>query len=378
MLINFHELSEPLGRVLLLVLAIVLIWLLRRLLILLVARPLGKLLQKQGRTDIDDVITTIIAPPIRILLIALGLFVAAQILNLDARAFGFVSSITSTLVIIAFALIAYRIVTLVFLTRGRLYSITGIAVEEALLPFARTGLQIVILAIALVIIINGWGYDVSGLIAGLGIGGLAISLAAQDTLSNLFGFTAIVGDRPFSVGEYIKTKDVEGTIEQVGVRSTRVRQQDQAVVTVPNSMLASSAVLNWSRLRKRQINLTLGIAYGARAEQVEMLLQRLRDLLKNWENADADSVVVNLVNFGDRSLEILVRCYLNIADWGPFTQEKERIFLAIMRIVEEMGLQVAVPSRTLYIENLSEVLGRPLAPNAQSGTAGHDNERKLN
>jgi MscS family membrane protein len=150
---------------------------------------------------------------------------------------------------------------------------------------------------------------------------------------------------------------------------------DQAVVTVPNSMLASSAILNWSRLRKRQINLTLGIAYGARADQLEMLLQRLRDLLANWDQADKESVVVNLVNFGDHSLEILVRCYLNIADWGPFTQEKERIFLAIMRLVEEMGLQVAVPSRTLYIENLGEVLNRPLAQNVPSGTDGHESER---
>jgi MscS family membrane protein len=375
MLINWRELSEPFGRALLIVLSVLLIWLLRRLLILVVARPIGRLLHNSGRTDIDGIITNVIAPPMRILLIAFALFITAQLLELDAEAFGFVSNITRMLVVIAFALIAYRVVTLAFLTRGRLYSITGIAVEEALLPFARTGLQIVILAITLVIIINDWGYDVSGLIAGLGIGGLAISLAAQDTLSNLFGFTAIVGDRPFSVGEYIKTKDVEGIIEQVGLRSTRVRQLDQAVVTVPNSVLASSAILNWSRLRKRQINLTLGITYGARSEQVETLLQRLRDLLVNWENADAQSVVVNLVNLGDRSLEILVRCYLNIADWGPFTQEKERIFLAIMRIVEEIGLQVAVPSRTIYIENLGEVLSRTLAQNVPDSADGHESER---
>lgn len=244
MLINIYELSQPLGRVLLIVLVVVLIWLLRRLLILILARPLQRVLERTGRGDLDDLITRIIAPPVRVLLIALSIFIAAQLLDLDITASQFVTRITRTLVVIAFALAAYQIVTVIFLTRGRLYSITGIASEDALLPFARTGLQIIILAIVLVSIIQEWGYDVSGLIAGLGIGGLAISLAAQDTLSNLFGFTAIVGDRPFAVGEYIKTKDVEGLIEQVGLRSTRVRQMDQAVVTVPNSMLASSAILN--------------------------------------------------------------------------------------------------------------------------------------
>lgn len=355
MLINLHELNEPVVRVLLVLLALALIWVLRRLLVFVVARPFGSLLQRTGRTDIDDIMSKVVAPPIRVLLIALALYLAARVLDLDSAAAGVVTQITRTLVIIAFALIAYRIVTLLFLTRGRLYSLTGIAIEEALLPFARTGLQIIILAIAIVIIIQVLGYDVSGLIAGLGIGGLAISLAAQDTLANLFGFTAIVGDRPFSVGEYIKTKDIEGSIEHVGLRSTRVRQNDQAVVTVPNSVLASSAILNWSRLRKRQINLTLGITYGVRAEELERLLQRLRDLLVDWENVDNESVVVNLINFGERSLEILVRCYVNIAEWGPFTQEKERIFLAIMKVVEEMGMQIAVPSRTLYIENLNEL-----------------------
>ena len=371
--INFDQLREPLGRVLIVFLVLLLIWLLRRLLVLILARPLQRLLERSGRNDLDDVISSIVVPPTRILLIAFSIFIIAQLLNLDSSALQFTARLTRMLVIIAVALIAYRIVTLVLLTRGRLFSITGVAIEEALLPFARTGLQIIIFAISLVIIIQEWGYDVSGLIAGLGIGGLAISLAAQDTLSNLFGFTAIVGDRPFAVGESIKTKDVEGTIEHVGLRSTRVRQMDQAVVTVPNSMLASSAILNWSRLNKRQINLTLGIAYGVSAQELETLLQRLRDLLTHWENVEEKSVIVHLVNFGERSLEILVRCYLNIADWTEFTREKELIFLAIMRIVEEMGLQIAVASRTLYIENLGELLNQPV-PRASSTADGREDE----
>lgn len=362
MLINFDELNRDLAPVLLIVLAVIFIWLTRRLLLMLLGRPLSRLLERTGRTDVDAIIRKTVVPPVRILLIALSIYLASRLLMLDMAANEFVNQLTQMLVIIAITMIIYRLVSLVFLTRGRLYSITGIVVEDALLPFVRTSLRIVIIALATILVLRTWGFDVSGLIAGLGIGGLAISLAAQDTLSNLFGFTAIVGDRPFVVGEFIKTKDLEGTIEKVGLRSTRVRQHDQAVVTIPNSVLAASAILNWSRLQKRQINLTLGITYGATAGELEQLLQRLRDQLASREAVDSASVVVNLVNFGERSLEILVRCYVNIADWGQFTQEKEYIFLDIMSAVEALGLQVAVPSRTVYIENLQDLLARqPIA-----------------
>jgi MscS family membrane protein len=374
MLINFDQLREPLGRVLLVFLVLLLIWLLRRLMVLILARPLQRVLERSGRTEIDGLITNVVVPPARILLIAASIFIIAQLLNLDSAALQFSARITRTLVITAVALIAYRLVTLVFLTRGRLFSITGIAIEEALLPFARTGLQVIIFALSLVIIIQEWGYDVSGLIAGLGIGGLAISLAAQDSLSNLFGFTAIVGDRPFAVGEYIRTKDVEGLIEHVGLRSTRVRQLDQAVVTVPNSLLASSAILNWSRLSKRRIDTKIGIIYGATPDQLEALLQRLRETIAAREHVDEASVIVNLINFGESALEILIRCYVNLSDWAQFTQEKEYILLEIMRTVDDMGLQIAFPTRSLYIENLRELLGQPV-PRSDSAVSEEEDAR---
>jgi MscS family membrane protein len=372
--INFDQLREPLGRVLLVFLVLLLIWLLRRLMVLILARPLQRVLERSGRTEIDGLITNVVVPPARILLIAASIFIIAQLLNLDSAALQFSARITRTLVITAVALIAYRLVTLVFLTRGRLFSITGIAIEEALLPFARTGLQVIIFALSLVIIIQEWGYDVSGLIAGLGIGGLAISLAAQDSLSNLFGFTAIVGDRPFAVGEYIRTKDVEGLIEHVGLRSTRVRQLDQAVVTVPNSLLASSAILNWSRLSKRRIDTKIGIIYGATPDQLEALLQRLRETIAAREHVDEASVIVNLINFGESALEILIRCYVNLSDWAQFTQEKEYILLEIMRTVDDMGLQIAFPTRSLYIENLRELLGQPV-PRSDSAVSEEEDAR---
>lgn len=338
-----------LARILLVLLAFMLIWLLRNLLVALITRPLERMLVTSGYTDLREAIQRLVIAPVRYLLIAFGLWLAARLLELPPNTFTFVILITRTLVILAVALVLYRVIELVLLSSGTLSRLTGTVINESLLPFARTGLNIVLAAMVLVIIVQEWGYDVSGLVAGLGLGGLAFSLAAKDTLSNLFGFTAIVGDRPFVVGDYIKTKDVEGSIEYVGLRSTRVRQLDQAMVTVPNSMLADAAILNWSRLSRRRIDSTIGIPYGTPSYVLTELIDRLRALLNNWQAVDQDTIVVYFINFGPTALEVLVRCYLDLSDWKEFTAEKERLLLAIMQVFEEMHIEINSPNRVVYL-----------------------------
>ncbi len=345
-----------LARILLVILAFGVIWLLRSLLIWLLSKPLENLLKRAGHADLDDSVRHIINRPSGYLLFALALDIGARFLEVDASIMDFVHHVSRTLVIVAVAAIIYGFVDVTVFSRRRLFLLTGLAVDEALIPFIRTGVKLLAWVLALVIIIQVWGYDVSGLIAGLGIGGLAISLAAQETLSNIFGFATIVSDRPLVVGEYVKTPDVEGIIERVGLRSTRVRQLDQAVVTVPNSKMASSTILNWSRLAKRQINLTLGVTYATTPDQMEALLEGLRTMLKQRETVDPDSVVVYFIEFGGSALNVLIRCYVNFSDWGAFTAEKEKILLEIMRVVQHANLQIAFPSRSIYIENVSDGL----------------------
>ncbi|MBK8035194.1 MAG: mechanosensitive ion channel family protein [Anaerolineae bacterium] len=353
------------ARVVLVLILLIAIWLLRRLIAWLLARPLERIVTRAGRTDLIEPTRGLFSTATGYLLLALWIDLGARIFDFHPTIMNIVQHLTRTLVIVAFAVMIYRLVASAVYSRNRLLLFTGITIEEALIPFVRTGLQLLILAIGLVIIIQEWGYDVSGLIAGLGLGGLALSLAAQDTLANIFGFTAVVGDRPFVVGEFIKTKDVEGTIEHVGLRSTRVRQINQAVVTVPNSMLASAAVLNWSRLTKRQVDMTLNISYDADAETMQSMLGQIRAYLSDHEKVEPGSVVVYLVNFGSSSMEVLVRCYLTIGDWKEFTATKEGILLEILRIVNQLGLHIAFPRSALYIDNLRGELNlseQPLAP----------------
>ncbi len=339
-------LRENLTRIVLAVIVLVLFWLLRRLLAALVVSPL-QALAKRSNSGWDDMVLDIVTVPARLIIIALGLLVGAEILNVDVTTSIFVVHLARVLIIIALLLAAYRIVDALAPSSNRLFRLTGLTINERLLPFMRTAIKLILIALALVIIIQEWGYDVSGLVAGLGLGGLAFSLAAKDTVENLFGFTTIVGDQPFMVGEFIKTSDVEGTVEHVGIRSTRVRQPDQSYVTVPNSKLASSPILNWSRLSKRWYNTTLRVTYGASRKDIVELMERIKTVLAAREKVQVDSIIVNFINFGDLGFEILVRCYVNIPEWPVFTNERESINLEIIAIYEELGLHFPVITRQL-------------------------------
>lgn len=357
MLENLPEtIRTGLARFLLVLIVFGLIVLVRSTVTWLLSKPLERLLRRTRQAGLDERIRKVVSQLAGYLLLALAIDLSARILEFPPDVMTLVLRVTRTLVVISVALLVARLIDTLVLSRRQVYLLTGLSVDEALLPFIRTGAQLVVLALGLVIVIQVWGYDVTGLIAGLGLGGLAISLAAQDTLSNIFGFAAIVSDRPFVVGEYIKTKDVEGAIERVGLRSTRVRQLDQAVVSVPNSMLVGSAILNWSRLSRRKVELTLGVTYRTSPDQMQALLENLRGLLADRRTVDQDSVVVFFVGFADSALNILVRCYVNIADWKEFSAEKERILIDIMRAVEDHGLQLAFPSTSIYVENLNNGL----------------------
>lgn len=357
------DVRSTLVRVLLAALVLLLVWALRSALTRIILTPLRALARRANASWAELLLDTI-TPPARFLVIAIGLVLGAQILQVDPTTAFFVERVVRTLIIIAIFLAIYRVVDLLATTSNRLFRLTGMSIPDRLLPFARTATKLVLVALSLIIIVQEWGYDVSGLIAGLGLGGLALSLASKDTVENLFGFTTIVGDQPFVIGDFIKTPDVEGTVEHVGVRSTRIRQPNQAYVTVPNSKLGSSVILNWSRLSKRWYDLTLRIEYDASLRQINALLERVRAMLAARDLVEKESIIVHLVNFGDNGLEILIRCYIFLADWAAFTAEKEAINLEILKIVEELGLSIAIPNRSLYIEDKSRLLDSASSPSS--------------
>lgn len=351
-----ENIRQAVLRVLLAALAILIIWGSRRLITWLLVKPLGWVAAR-NKGDLDTLLIDTLVRPTRLIVTAVGLVVAAQLLLVSNSVNVVIQAISRTLLIVAVFMILARLVDVFAPNSARLYRLTGMNVEERLLPFARTAAKLVIIALGIVIVVQEWGYDVSGLVAGLGLFGLAFSLAAKDTAENLFGFTTIVGDRPFHAGEFIKTPDVEGTVEYVGVRSTRIRQLNQALVTVPNSKLAQSAILNWSRLSRRWYDTTIGISYAASSDDI-------RDILQSREQVEKESILVHFVEFGSSSLNILVRAYIGLPDWAEFTAEKEIIHLAIIDAIAELGLRMAFPSQSIYVEHIPRFFeaGPPAPP----------------
>jgi len=322
--------------------------LLRRVFTWAIVAPLRSLANRT-ENELDDNIVNIVEPASGYIVAAVALLLSAAILEIGELELVLMNRLARSLIVVGVAVALFQAIDHIGAS-SRLISLTGLTIDKELMPFLRTGLRVVLIAVVLVVILQEWEYNVSGLIAGLGLGGLAFSLAAQDTVSNLFGFSTIVTDRPFVVGEYISADGVEGVVERVGVRSTKIRTLDQSLIIVPNNKLSDSIITNWSRLSYRRFNFTIGLTYTTTHTQMREFLQRVRDALAAQPVVREDTILVRFNEFSSSSLDVLVRCDVDLPDWGDWVAGREQTYLAIMDIVDEMGLSMAFPSRSLYVE----------------------------
>lgn len=348
-----EEVQTLVLNLILFLIALIIIWVLRIIVTRMILSPMHRAASRT-ETDVDDKALDAIERPMRIMVLGFGIIVVSAIFSFGQELDAFTDSLSRALILAAVVFFIYNLVDVIGVTSNNLERISGLHIEDRLLPFLRVVVKVFIVVMGSFIIIQEFGYDVTGLIASFGVVGLAFSLAAQDTAANVFGFTAIVSDNPFDVGDYIVTGDVAGTVEKVGVRSTRLRKLDQSFVTLPNSSLTDAAVTNWSRLTKRRLDFYIGLSYDTTPAQMREILHQLRELLKGREYTDTESVIVHFTEFGDSALNIRVIAYLLIADWSQYTAEVEEINLDIMEIVENLGLSMAFPSQSIYIETLPE------------------------
>jgi len=261
-----------------------------------------------------------------------------------------------------------------------------INLNTELQPLARVATKFVLFAVGLLIIAQIWNMNLAGIIAGIGIAGLAVSLAAKELLDDALGFALILSDDPFDIGDYVISPHGEGIIEKIGLRATRIRQLNQGLRIIPNHQIANDPLTNWSRLEQRWFNFYLGITYDATADQIEELSQALREMLGQREAVDEDKIIVYFTEYGDSSLNVLIRCYINIQDWAGAKAERHEVNLEIMRIVDEMGMSIAFPTRTLHLEqvppamisedNVDSVLGEKKAEEHVLSASTSFQERK--
>ena len=179
------------------------------------------------------------------------------------------------------------------------------------------------------------------------------ALAAQDAVGNFIGTLSIFTDRPFKVGDWIIVGDkVDGNVEQIGFRSTKVRTWPKTLMSIPNQVLATEIVDNWSRMPKRRVKMTVGVTYSTTADQMEELLRRIRQLLKDDEGVDSDFFLVRFTDFGSSSLDIFLYYFTRSIKWDQHLAVRERVNLNIMRTIREMGLSIAFPTRSIYVESM--------------------------
>ena len=356
---SFFDVS--LGRITGAVFAFFLILLLRRLFTRVVLGMVA-LWTRKTRTSIDDKIIDIISPPLRFVFIPLALLVFGSVLQLPDDAEEFLTHIARSLVAVAVVWAAYRSTDVLSFMLERWTARTETLLDDHLLPLVQKAVRTVVIVLGSVILVQEWGYDVGGIIAGLGLGGLAFALAAKDSLANFFGCLVLLIDRPFAVGDWIQTDHVEGTVEEISLRSTRVRTFAQALVSVPNSTMAGDAITNWSRMGKRRIKFNLGVTYGTSRKQMAECLSRIETMLRNHPEIHPDTIFVQFTDFGDSALEIFLYFFTKTTVWAEYLKVRSDVNLKVMEILEELGMSVAFPSRSLYLERTSvtdEMAGSP-------------------
>ena len=305
-----------------------------------------------GKTEskLDDEAVAALEPPLRFTPLVAGLFLAKAILPFAGLAERVADDLLRSLAVFVLFWALYRLAEPL---RG-----LTVRVEEKIgaevVDWTIRGLKIAFVAIGAITVLEIWGIEVAPILAGLGLIGVAVALGAQDLFRNLIAGLLIIGERRLAHGEWIKIDGgVEGTVEAIGFRSTRVRQFDKAPIYVPNSKLSDTAVVNYTRMTHRRIYWMIGVEYRATVDQ----LRRIRDgieafLLEDDAFAHPPEVptFVRIDRFSESSIDIMVYCFTVTTSWGEWLAIKERLAYRIKAIVEEAGIDFAFPSRTLYIE----------------------------
>jgi MscS family membrane protein len=300
------------------------------------------------RADADDRLAELSPGPLRLLIFALVLTLAVPPLGLAVPVFRFLSLVTTGLMIIAGIWLLMRLTDVGATMIERQLLGRGQAIAMSIVPLGRRATKIVLAAIAILVILQNFGFNVAGLIAGLGIGGLAFALAAQKSLENLFGGVTLIADRPVQVGDFCRFGDRIGTVEEVGLRSTRVRTLDRTVVSIPNAEFANMQIENFARRDRIWFHPTIGVRYETTPDQMRFLLIELKKLLVGHPKVLADPARVRFTGLGAFSLDIEIFAYVATPDFNEYLAVQEDLLLRIIDVVDRSGTGFAFPSQTIY------------------------------
>jgi MscS family membrane protein len=311
---------------------------------------LGFHLVRRWRREHASVLRTFVAGPVQLLTVVLFISLARQPLQLSLTISRVLDALEQVLLIIAITWAILRLVE----------SFEAIARSQALrrdktillplLPVVRKTLKLVVATFAGVAVLHSFGVNVITVLAGLGVGGIAVALAAQKTLENFIGGITLYADQPVRVGEFCRFGGTVGTVEEVGLRSTRVRTLERTVVTIPNSEFSNLQIENFARRDRIWYHPTIRLRYETTPDQIRYVLIEVHRLLYAHPKVDSSSARIRFVGFGTSSLDLEVFSYVTATDYGEYLEVAEDLNLRIMDIVAAAGSRLAVPAQTTYLE----------------------------
>jgi MscS family membrane protein len=264
---------------------------------------------------------------------------------------------------------AFRVVDVLFAAAASAPFARGSPSLLGLLPLGRKLGKVLLLGLGLVAILNELGFQVASLLAGLGIGGIALALAAQKTVENLFGSVAIGVDQPFRVGDLVRVDGILGTVEAIGMRSTRIRTLDRTVVSFPNGKLADMRAETFAVRDRIRLYTNLSLVYGTTADQLRTVMAGIEGALRSHPAIAPDGISVHFTEFKESSLNVEVIASTRSGDWDDFTRVRQEVYLAFMGVVEKAGTSFAFPTRTVHVEGNGP--GRSTGP-VRNGGADRD------
>ncbi len=324
--------------------------LVQRMLRAVVAKRLISLSQKLKRKWPAKVID-VIASPGATLVTAIVLRIGYPQLGLPLAVSAAMATTVRLLITVSVLWAIYRSIDVLSAWLAGRASRTESKLDDQLVPLLRKSLKVAVFVMGTLVILQNLHFNVTTLLTSVSIGTLAIGLAAKDTLANLFGSVSIFIDGPFQIGDWINVMGVDGSVEEVGFRSTRIRTFYNSVVVIPNARVADSKIDNFGQRQYRRCKVTLGLTYDTTPEQMQAFVEGCRGIIKNNSMTRKDNYEVHMVGFGDSALEVMLYFFFECNSWSDELRERHNIFLELMRLARALGVSFAFPTRSLHIES---------------------------
>ena len=308
-----------------------------------------KKITSKTETKLHDILLELLKEPLVFAFIILGIWYSLQTLHFDEKTSAFISTIYYVLIIFDIAWFIVRI----FDAMIERYVVpftkqTETQLDDQLLPILRKGIKASIWILAILVALKNAGYDVGAILASLGIGGLAFALAAKDTVANLFGSLTIFLDEPFQIGNHIIIDGYEGYVEEVGLRSTRLRLLNGRIITMSNSSMTNSPIENISSEPHRKITLNLGLTYDTSPNKMQEAIEILKDIIKTNKRIKNNSTVA-FMEFNDFAL--IIRLIYYIEKENCIFESQSSVNMEILKQFNDAGLEFAFPTQTLHLNN---------------------------